>query len=162
MVVSWSLCRMLGYINLCKILQFLMSFTRKALHPQMQECGVICHVSVKMTQLSLTCLLTPMYISTVSKNLWIWWMTMCWHLVILNKMGWPWKNPKSFYQGRIISLSLSLSHTHTHTFMTCSTSYCLCDTHASTIYMCVLASIPVSRNGSPTLVTIQSAERQGI
>lgn len=87
MVVSWSWCHMLGYINWCKILQLLMSFTRKALHPQKQECGVIYQVPAKMTQLSLTCLLTPMYIATVSKNLWIWWMTRCWHLVILNKMG---------------------------------------------------------------------------
>ena len=81
-----------------------------------------------------------------------------------------WKNPKSFYQGRILSLSRTharmRAHTHTHThtltqtqvFMTCSTSYSLCDTHASMIYMCVLASIPVSRNGSATLVTIKSAE----
>jgi hypothetical protein len=53
MVVSWSLCHMLGYINWCKILQFLMSFTRKALHPKKQECSVIYHEYAKMTQLAL-------------------------------------------------------------------------------------------------------------
>jgi hypothetical protein len=159
MVVSWSLCHMLGYNNFCKILHFLMSFTRKALHPQKQDCGVIYHVSAKMTQLSLTCLLIPMYILTVSKNFRIWWMTKCWHLVIVNKMGYGFgRIPRASIR---VELSLSLTHAHTYHIYV----YLWLVPHPTVFVtlmhprnVCVLASIPVSRHGSATLVTVESAE----